>query len=199
MISKQEIASDASKLALALRQTQDLVIQSLSTVMEKHIRRKDLIFRTFLGYLGTDSKLSELKDDLIDPEDPGSLMSKFILYTRGPKNKVKYSILNSSLICFVQGHKMSKPAPGVTGPYAYEFQSITWDTMLKTLFSYFGEHGVQYKHPTNFMAGRGTYTAVLNHKFAMISKARVDFGSLPNRSTIDMASFAKVREALREG
>ena len=149
--------------------------------------------------MSSDSKLSELKDEAIDPEDSGSLVSKFILYTRGPKNKAKYSILNSALICFVQGHKMSKAAPGVTGPYAYEFQSTTWDTMLKTLFSYFGEHGVQYKHPTDFMAGRGTYTAVLNHNFAMISKARVDFGSLPNRSTIDMASFAKVCEALREG
>ena len=175
------------------------MIQSLSTVAKKHINRRDLIFRTFLGYLGSDSKLSELKDDQIDPEDPGSLVSKFILYIRGPKNKAKYSILNSALICFVQGHKMSKAASGVSGPYAYEFQSTSWDTMMKTLFSYFGEHGVQYKHPTDFMAGRGTYTAVLNHKFAMISKARVDFGSLPNRIAIDMASFAKVREALREG
>ena len=48
------------------------------------------------------------------------------------------------------------------------------------------------------MAGRGTYGG-FNHKFAMIFKARVDFGSLPNRSAMDMASFAKVLEALREG
>ena len=85
--SKQEIASDASKLALALRQTQDPVIQSLSTVTEKHIKHKDLIFRTFLGCLGSDSLLSEPKDDEIDPIDPESLVSKFILYARGPKNK----------------------------------------------------------------------------------------------------------------
>ena len=148
--------------------------------------------------MGSDSKLSELKDDVIDPEDPGSLVSKFILYTRGPKNKVKYSILNSALICFVQGHEMSKAASGVSGPYAYEFQSTSWDTMMKTLFSYFGEHGIQYKHPADFMVVCDTYTAILNHKFTMISRARVDFGSLPNRSAIDMASFAKVREALRE-
>ena len=199
MLSNQEIASEASNLALALRQTQDPVIQSLSTVTEKHIKHKDLIFRTFLGYLGSDSKLSELKDKQIDPKDPGSLVSKFILYTGGPKNKAKYSIVNSSLICFVQEHKMSKAASGVAGPYEYKYQSTSWDTMLKTLFSYFGEHGVQYKHPIDFMAGRGTYTAVLNHNFAMISKAGLDFGGLPNRSAIDMASFAKVREALREG
>ena len=92
---------------------------------------------------------------------------------------------------------MLKAASGVAG--TDEYQSTTWDTMLKTLFSYFGEHGVKYKHPTNFMVGWGTYAAVLNHKFAMKSKARVEFGSLPNRSAIDMASFVKVREALREG
>ena len=71
--------------------------------------------------------------------------------------------------------------------------------MLKTLFSHFGKHGVQYKHPTNIMVGWGTYTAGLNHKFAMITNARVDFGSLPNRSAIDMVSFANVCVALREG
>ena len=160
-----------------------------------------MLFRTFLGYLGSDSKLSELKDEQIDPEDPGSLVSKFILYTRGHKNKDKYLILNSALICFVQGHNMSKATSGVAGTdaYAYQYQSTTWDTILKTLLSYFGEHDVQYKHPTDFMVGRGTYTTVLNHKFAMISKARVDFGSLPNRSAINMASFAKNCEALREG
>ena len=140
--SKQEIESDASNLALALWQTQDPVIQNLSTVTKKHIKRKDLIFRTFWGYFGSDSTLSELKDKQIDPEDPGFLVSKFIIYTRGPKNKVKYSILNSALICFVQGHKMSKVASRVAVAYAYEYQFTTWDTMLKTTFSYFGEHGV---------------------------------------------------------
>ena len=71
--------------------------------------------------------------------------------------------------------------------------------MLKTLFSYVGEQGVQYKRPTNFIVGRVTYTAVLKHNFTMIVKARVDFGSLPNRSAIDMASFAKICVALIEG
>ena len=128
-------------------------------------------------------------------------MSKFILYTRDPKNKDKYSILNSALICFVQGHKMSKAAPGVAGTHTrmHEYQSTTLDTMLKTLFSYFGKHVVQYKQPIDVVVGQGTYTAVLNHKFAMIAKVWVDFGSLSNRSAIDMASFAKVHEALSEG
>ena len=71
--------------------------------------------------------------------------------------------------------------------------------MLKTLFCYFGEHGVLYKHPTDFMNGRGTYTAVLDRKVAKISKARVDFGSLPNRSAIDMASYSKIVQAIKVG
>ena len=70
--------------------------------------------------------------------------------------------------------------------------------MLKTLFSPFGEHGIQHKHSTDFMVGRGTCTAVLSHKFAIIIKARLDFGSLSNRCAIDMTSFAKVRDSLRE-
>ena len=70
---------------------------------------------------------------------------------------------------------MAKAASGVadTLAYAYKYQSSIWDTILKTLFLYFGEHGVQYKHPTDFMAGHSTYTAVLNPKFAMIAKSKI--------------------------
>ena len=32
--------------------------------------------------------------------------------------------------------------------------------MLKTLFSYFDEHSVQYKHLAKFIIGCGTYTAL---------------------------------------
>ena len=89
--------------------------------MENYIKRKDLLFRTFWGHLSSDSKLSELKDEQIDPEDPGSLLSEFILYARGPKNKDKYSILNSALICFIHGHKTSKTVSGVAGTHAYAY------------------------------------------------------------------------------
>ena len=68
--------------------------------------------------------------------------------------------------------------------------------MLKTLFSYFGEDGVQYKHPTDFMV---CWDMVLNNNFAMIAKARVDFGCLSNRNAIDMAYFVKICVVLREG
>ena len=69
--------------------------------------------------------------------------------------------------------------------------------MLKNLFSYFGEKGILYKHPSDFINHRGTYTAVMDHKFAKIAKTRPDFGSLPHRSAIDMASYEKIDEAIK--
>ena len=96
---------------------------------------------------------------------------------------------------------MSKLATGMKSDDAFcrEFQSTTWETMLKTLFSYFGEYGVLYKHPGDFINVRGAYTALLDHKFREIAKERIDFGSLPNRSAIDFASFLKVENAVKEG
>ena len=71
--------------------------------------------------------------------------------------------------------------------------------MLKTLFLYFGEYGVLYKHPTDFANDRGAYAALLDHKLNEIAKERVDFGSLPNRSAIDISSFDKIANAIKEG
>ena len=51
-----------------------------------------------------------------------------------------------------------------------------------------------YKHPTYFMNGCDTYTAVFNNKIAIIAKGRNNFGSV-----IDMASFDKVNQAINEG
>ena len=86
---------------------------------------------------------------------------------------------------------MKKVATGLADTYtfAYEYQSTTWDTMLKTLFSYFAEHGIQYKHPNDFKSGKGTYVAILNNKFLEISKENIDFDSTPNKSAIDAASL----------
>ena len=64
--------------------------------------------------------------------------------------------------------------------------------MLKTLFLYFGEFRVLYKHPSDFTKIRGTYTALLDHKFNEIAKERIDIRSLPNRSAIDISSFHKI-------
>ena len=71
--------------------------------------------------------------------------------------------------------------------------------MLKTLFSYFGEFGVLCKHPSDFTYVRGTYTALLDHKFNEIAKERDDFGSLPNRSAIDISFLHKIENAIKEG
>ena len=102
---------------------------------------------------------------------------------------------------FCEKYKMSKTAAGMKKEdrYSREFQSTTWDTMLKTLFSHFGEYGVLYKHPSDFTNVRGTYTALLDHKFNKIAKEHVDFGSLPNRSAIDIASYNKIASAIKEG
>ena len=56
-----------------------------------------------------------------------------------------------------------------------------------------------YKHPNDFMNVRGAYTALLDHKFNQIAKDQIDYGSLFNRSAIDMASFTKICSAIKEG
>ena len=71
--------------------------------------------------------------------------------------------------------------------------------MLKILFLYFGEYGVLYKHPSDFTNVRGAYTALLDHKFNKIAKERGDFGSLHNRSAMDISSFHKIENATKEG
>ena len=63
----------------------------------------------------------------------------------------------------------------------------------------FWEVWVLYKHPIDFMNVRGAYTALLDHKYNQIAKEQVDYGSLPNRSAIDMASFTKICSAIKEG
>ena len=96
---------------------------------------------------------------------------------------------------------MTKTAAGMKNEdgFSREFQSTSWDTMLKTLFSYFGEFRALYKHPSDFTNVRGTYTALLDHKFNEIAKECVDFGSLPNRSAINLSFFDKIANAIKEG
>ena len=64
--------------------------------------------------------------------------------------------------------------------------------MLKTLFFYFAEHRIQYKHPNDFKLGKGTFVAVSNKKFLEIPKERKDFGFMPNKNAIDMTSLPKI-------
>ena len=69
--------------------------------------------------------------------------------------------------------------------------------MLKTLFNFFGEHYVFYNNPTKFINGNDIYATVLDHDFAEILKASVDFGNSSNRNAIDMASYPKNVKAIR--
>ena len=102
-----------------------------------------------------------------DPESPGEDVHKFILYTRGHKSRSKFDIINECLICFVCMHKMRKVASGLTDGqrYAYEYQSTTWKTMLRLLFSYFTKYGILYKHPKDFSLRKGTFITLLDKKF----------------------------------
>ena len=71
-----------------------------------------------------------------DPESPGIDVHKYILYTRGHKSRSKFDIINESLICFVCMHKKKNISSRLTDGhrYAYEYQSTTWETMLKLVF-----------------------------------------------------------------
>ena len=111
------------------------------------------------------------------------------MYTQGPRDANKYKIVNKALIYFVQNYKMKKAASGPTDThmYAYEYQSTTWETMLKVLFSFFCEHGYSINTLTTSRYDKGTYVTVLNKKFKEISEERSDFGSIPNRSAVDIA------------
>ena len=42
-----------------------------------------------------------------------------------------------------------------------------------------------------------SYVVALNKKFSRIANSCIDFGSLPNRSEIDLDSFKKVEEAIK--
>ena len=37
------------------------------------------------------------------------------------------------------------------------------------------QEGIKHKHPNDFLSHRGTYAAMLDHKFAIIAKKRSDF------------------------
>ena len=69
--------------------------------------------------------------------------------------------------------------------------------MLKILSLFFAEHGVQYEQSYDFLNHWGTYIAFLDRKFKIIAKSRTNFGSLPNRSAINLASYPKIEEAIK--
>ena len=56
-----------------------------------------------------------------------------------------------------------------------------------------------YKHPSDFTNVGGAYRVLLDYKFDEIAKERVDFGSLPNSSVINISSFDKIANAIKVG
>ena len=94
---------------------------------------------------------------------------------------------------------MNKPAKGLkkSDPFAMEFQSTTWDTNLKTLFSKFHSFNIMYNYPGDFQRP-GSFVAIQNKRFAEIAKERLDFGSLPNRGEVDPNAHDKVLKAFED-
>ena len=183
---KQCSNQSAKNIELFLRQNKDPLIKDLASVSERHLKRKDTLLETFLGYLFKDKYFKKLQEKVEDMDEPGTLVSTFILRTRWPKHKTMFTILKRALIYFVQNHKMYKARFGSADIQlvSVEYQPTTWDTMLKSLFPSLGKYGVLYKHPNDISNVWGSYIVYLDHKYAIIAKSRSDFGSLQNRSAI---------------
>ena len=91
----------------------DTLVKGLSNVSNKHLKHKDSLFETFVGYFNREPYLERLMDVYPDPQDSGNLVTSSILLTRGPKSKHKFDNLNSTLVNFVKHHKMTKTAAGM--------------------------------------------------------------------------------------
>ena len=85
-----------------------------------------------------------------------------------------------------------------TDKHAYEYQSTTWDTCFKSLFSQFKKLGVLYNYPSDFKKD-GSFVAYQNERFLEIAKDRNDSGLLPNRGEVDIDSQTKISAAIDDG
>ena len=159
----------------------------------------DKIYQVFMKLLKAHDELSSLCVELSDLDDLLIGILKFFANIKGLKTPVKFTLLNCTLVLFVRRYKMAHVASELdhSHPFACEFQSNTWDTNPKSLFSYFSKKGVNYIHPNDFMKSCGCYVPVLNEKFSWIANSCIDFGSLPNRSEIDLDYFKKVKKAIK--
>ena len=76
----------------------------LASVSKKHLKRKDAIFKTFLGYLSEDKLLKTLIHRVSDPKEHGSLVTRFILVTRGPKDEKFYNFKQNHCVFCSESH-----------------------------------------------------------------------------------------------
>ena len=146
-----DIACQTREIDRAITKNRDPFVQGLASVSEKHLKRKDAIFETFLGYLSKEKYLKRLTKRISDPKESSSLVTSFILCTSGPKSQQKFVILKRALLCLVQNHKMNKGIKGMADIHEFkkEYQPTSWDAMLKNLFSYFVEKDIQYNVGVN--------------------------------------------------
>ena len=134
--SEKDLQVHALAVAECVRKNEDAFVKGLSNVSNKHLKRKDSLFETFVGYFNREPHLQRLANVYPDPLDPSNLVTSFILLTRGPKSKQKFDILNSALVCFVRHHKMTKIAAGMKNEDAFsrELQSTSLTNHFYILF-----------------------------------------------------------------
>ena len=85
-----------------------------------------------------------------------------------------------------------------TDKHAYKYQSTTWDTCFKSLFSHFKKLGVLYNYPSDFKKD-GSFVAYQNEQCSKIAKDWNNFGLLLNCGEVDMDLQAKISTAIDDG
>ena len=98
--TQEDLDRQALQILSYLQRSEDPFVKDLANISNKHLKHKYSLFETFIGYFDHDPALADLASKYPSPQDPGSLVTRFILLIRGPNNKAKYEILNRALICF---------------------------------------------------------------------------------------------------
>ena len=111
--SEKDLQDDALAVPKCVRNNENTFVKGLSNVSNKHLKRKDSLFETFVGNFNREPHLQRLSDIYPDRQDSSNLVTSFILLIRGPKSKQKFNILISALANFVKYHKMTKTAAGM--------------------------------------------------------------------------------------
>ena len=64
------LTDETNKISFAICQNRDPFVQGITSVIQKHLKRKNDVFKIFLGYLSDDKHLEALIDMVAKPEEP---------------------------------------------------------------------------------------------------------------------------------
>ena len=84
--SEKDFQVHVLAVAECVRKNEDTFVKGLSNVSNKHLKRKDSLFESFMGYFNYKPHLQRLANVYRDPQDPSNLVTTLILLTRGPKS-----------------------------------------------------------------------------------------------------------------